>query len=242
MIPGKIYYSIFDKTYQKSTGYYNKKDIPADKLAETIQNLTAITNEFNASRIITLKQVHGNDVLWIDENFNYTKEYTADAMVTNIPNIILSIKTADCCPVLLACTKGTVIGAAHLGWRSSKADLVQNTIQMMISRGAQDIQAIIGPTIMQKSYEVDRNYYQSFLDDDISYDKFFINSSKSGHYMFDLVSFVKHKLAASNVKIIHSIPEDTYSNPDKYFSYRRCSHTSETYNGNMLSTIMIQSL
>lgn len=238
IIPGKVYYKIFDKTYPKSTGYYNKKDVSDDKLAETNQNLSAIAKEFNAAKLITLNQVHGSDVLWVDDNFDENMQISADGVVTNMDNVALSIKTADCCPVLFSCSNGLIIGSAHLGWRSSKADLIENIVKMMLSHGAQDLCAIIGPTIMQKSYEVDHHYYQSFLDDNALYKQFFIHSNKSGHYMFDLIAFVKYKLAASNVNVIHSVEEDTYSNPDKYFSYRRCSHTNETYNGHILSVIM----
>lgn len=240
IIPNKVYYKIFDKSYTKSTGCYSEKNANPDKLAEIQQNFLSIAGEFNAYKIVTLNQVHGNDVLLIDNDFDHTKEYSADAMVTKIPNIVLAIKTADCCPVILYCEKGEVIAAAHLGWKSSKLDLVKNVVQKMRDLGVKNICSIIGPTIMQKSYEVDSNYYQSFLNDGTHYKQFFISSIKAGYYMFDLVSFVKYKLETENVKVLHHIQEDTYSNPDKYFSYRRCFHTGVKYNGNILSTIMIK--
>ena len=240
IISNKVYYKIFDKSYTKSTGCYDKKNANVDKLVEIQQNFVSIAGEFNAYKVVTLNQVHGNDVLFIDNDFDHTKKYSADAMVTKTPNIVLAIKTADCCPVLFTCQTGKVIAAAHLGWKSSKLDLVKNVVKNMRDLGVKDIYSIIGATIMQKSYEVDSNYYQSFLDDNNDYKQFFISSTKAEHYMFDLVSFVKYKLASENVKILRHIQEDTYTNPDKYFSYRRCIHSGTEYNGNILSTIMIK--
>ena len=80
----------------------------------------------------------------------------ADAMVTGTTNHAISILTADCVPVLLAAPSAGLVGAAHAGWRGAVSGIVASTVAMMIDKGAtdRDIEAVIGPAIQQKNYEV----------------------------------------------------------------------------------------
>ena len=153
---------------------------------------------------------------------------------------MLAIKTADCVPVLFFCTSGSVIGAAHCGWRGTKDDIIKNIVSRMVKKGATDIKAVIGPAIIQDSYEVGAEYYSNFIESSSDYKKFFTHSVKDDHYMFDLPSFVKHKLDQEQVTIVDHINEDTYSNEAKYPSYRRYCHNGEEYRQNILSTIVIR--
>jgi polyphenol oxidase len=110
----------------------------------------------------------------------------------------------------------------------------------MRQKGAGNIIAVIGPAIAQESYEVSREFYEDFVDDSSSsYKELFLPSTKPGHYLFDLPSFVKINLVEANISVIKHINEDTYVISDKYPSYRRSTHTGEIYNQNILSAIMI---
>ena len=78
-------------------------------------------------------------------------EIEADGVVTDRPGIILGITTADCMPVLLADEKHGVIGAAHAGWRGALAGVIENTVKVMLEKGAavEDITAAAGPCLQR---------------------------------------------------------------------------------------------
>lgn len=238
-IKDKVYYKIFDRTYTASSGKYAKyKAENAAILAEVQKNIDVIQKEYNAQELVILKQVHGTKIL--DANTLHQHQEEADGSITTKKNIALGILTADCVPVLLASADGSVIGAAHCGWKSAKNNIISNLYNQMKSRGAKQIKALIGPSIQQKSYEVNEKYYQDFICDDVVYKKFFIESKNKNHYMFDLPGYVRSKLEQENIEIAVTIDDDTYELEDKYPSFRRCTHRNEKYNQNILSTIIIR--
>lgn len=240
-IKDKVYYKVFDLSHKDLSYIYNKNKYTGDaaKLAEIECNLRIVKEQYKANEILVLNQTHSSIVVnGIDIDCGTNP--VGDASITKKPRLVLAVQTADCVPVLFSCANGLSIGAAHCGWRSAKADIIKETVEMMRIQGAQDIKAIIGPSILQASYEVDSNYYKSFLDESQDYADFFIESNKENHYRFDLPAFVKYKLLVSKVKLFDHIAEDTYSNPEKYPSYRRSCHDGEKYSQNILSTIMIR--
>lgn len=238
-IKDKVYYKIFDRTYTASSGIYSKhKHKDAAKLAKIQQNIDNIKAEYNAKELVILKQVHGNAVICAD-TADCAEQLEADGSVTTHKNIALSVLTADCVPVLFASEDGQVIGAAHCGWKSAKDNLVKEVITMMKDKGATNIKALIGPSIQQKSYEVNAEYYNDFVaKEDCKH--LFIESNNKNHYMFDLSGYVKRKLEQENIELFLHINDDTYSMPEKYPSYRRSTHGKEAYTHNILSTIIMR--
>lgn len=217
--------------------YSKYKYTDAAKLAEVAENRRLVTADMGANCIYMLKQVHGKNVVAVDVDTNLGLEEEADAAVTTLQGVSLGIQTADCVPVLFSCSQGEVIGAAHCGWRSAKANLVTEVAGRMRAKGAKHIKAVIGPSIQQYSYEVDGQYYQDFMSDTKANGAYFVPSIKSGHYMFDLPAYVRQKLMDENIEIIAHINEDTYSMEDKYPSYRRSLHEGQKYSQNILSVI-----
>lgn len=239
-IKDKVYYKIFDKTYTASSGKYNKhKAENAAILAEIQKNIDTIRSDYNARELVILKQVHGTKILDAD-NIDHQVHQEADGSITTTTNVALGVLTADCVPVLLASSDGSVIGAAHCGWKSAKNNIITELFNKMKRRGAKNIKALIGPSIQQKSYEVDEQYYQAFVNDSIEYKKFFIPSNNQYHYMFDLPAYVRAKIEQENIEIKVHIDDDTYDLDDKYPSFRRCTHRNEPYSQNILSTIIIR--
>ena len=88
-----------------------------------------------------------------------------------------------------------------------------------IGADVNNIKCTIGPTIAQKSYEVGSEFYERFLEHDNSYTKFFIDSSRQGHYMFDLPKFVEFRLNNAAINHIYNVNLDTCELEDKFFSY-----------------------
>ncbi len=246
IIKNKVYYKIFDKSFKKSSHIYSKKDktgVPFD-IQEVQGNRLAIIEYYKAKNICILDQVHGNKALDVD-NIDITdleaEDFAADGAVTTKENIILAVQTADCVPVLLYSSDRKVIGVAHCGWRGAKVDIVHSVVELMQDKGAEDIMAIIGPSIQQSSYEVDQVFYDTFTKQNADHAQFFIKAAREKHFMFDLPAFVEMKLHKAGVKEIQNMQEDTYTNPDKYISYRLATHRGELCNNRILSTIGILS-
>jgi len=192
------------------------------------------------AELATVHQVHSAEVVVADRAWAQDERPRADAMVTDKPNILLGILTADCAPVLLADHDAVVVGAAHAGWRGALAGVTDATIEAMERLGARrgHIHAAVGPCIAQASYEVDEAFRADFLKDDGNNARFFV-SGGNGKPHFDLENYVVHRLIAAGIDEIEGLNLDTYANEDRFFSYRRSTHRGEADYGRQLSAIAI---
>ena len=240
-IAHKVYYKIFDLNYTGSSARYSKyKSNDAVILAEIDKNITNIKNDYKISDLSILNQVHGINISEITNDQN-NRDIEADGSITTQKNIALGILTADCVPVLLASDDGNIIGAAHCGWKSAYNNIIEKITRKMQKTSNGKIKAIIGPSIQQKSYEIGQEYYQFFISKNKEYREYFIPSPRgSGYFLFDLPSFIARKLMDENIEILYHIKDDTYEMEHKYPSYRRFCHKKQTYNQNILSTIIIK--
>lgn len=190
------------------------------------------------AELVTVHQIHSPDVVTVTENVALEARPQADAMVTNKPGLLLGILTADCVPVLFADDKAGVIGAAHAGWKGAISGVTDNTVAAMEALGADRSRIVcaIGPCIAQKSYEVDNGFYRRFAEEADENERFFA-SGKPGHWQFDIEGYVAARLAAAGVTRVECLGEDTYSQPDRFFSYRRSCHQNEPGYGREISLI-----
>ena len=140
----------------------------------------------------------------------------------------LGFTTADCMPVLLADEKHGVIGAAHAGWRGALAGVIENTVKVMLEKGAavEDITAAAGPCLQKESFEVQNDMRNLFLDRDKDNERFFTPCAGE-RWLCDLEAFVRHRFDLIGIKNISFSGIDTYTNPELYFSYRRCRHLGQ---------------
>jgi YfiH family protein len=161
-------------------------------------------------------------------------------MVTDTPNLLLGILTADCAPVLFADHHAVVVGAAHAGWRGALAGVTDATIAAMEQLGAKrdNIHAAVGPCIAQPSYEVDEAFRGRFLQHDAENVRFFV-TGPAGKPHFDLEGYVVHRLIAAGIGEVEALNLDTYADPDRFFSFRRATHRGEADYGRQLSAIAI---
>ena len=190
--------------------------------------------------LATVHQVHSADVVFADRAWPQGERPRADAMVTDTPNLLLGILTADCAPVLFADHHAVVVGAAHAGWRGALAGVTDATIDAMVELGARrdNIHAAVGPCIAQPSYEVDDAFRSRFLEHDPDNGRFFV-TGESGKPHFDLEAYVVHRLIAAGIDEVEALNLDTYADPDRFFSYRRATHRGEADYGRQLSAIAI---
>ncbi|WP_242417184.1 peptidoglycan editing factor PgeF [Sphingomonas panni] len=185
-----------------------------------------------------LYQVHSASVVRVLTAFPDGERPQGDAMVTERPNILLGILTADCAPVLLADAQAGVVGAAHAGWKGALAGVTDATIAQMEKLGARAdrIAAAVGPCIARASYEVDMGFVERFCSTDPENERFFAEN-RPGHARFDLEAYVVHRLAAAGVRRIEALGQDTYAQEDRFFSFRRATHRGEADYGRQLSVI-----
>ena len=184
----------------------------------------------------SLHQIHSSDVIVLDAPLPQSRK--ADAMVTATPGLTLSILTADCQPVLMYEAKSKVIGAAHAGWRGSKLGVLQNTITAMESLGADrsEICAVIGPCISQKAYEVGPEFLNEICTNDPKAIHFFVQGNDD-RYQFDLPRYGLSILQDQKIKQSVWTGHCTYSDPTKFYSFRRSIHLKEPDYGRLVSCI-----
>jgi YfiH family protein len=190
------------------------------------------------AELVTLHQVHSATAIAVTEPFPDDRRPHADALVTDRPGLLLGILTADCTPVLFADATAGVVGAAHAGWKGAIGGVVESTIAEMEKLGATraDIAAAIGPTIARKSYEVDESFFRRFAEVDPENERFF-SPGRAGHHQFDLEGYVVSRIAAAGVPRVQALGLDTYSDPERFFSYRRATHRGEPDYGRQIALI-----
>lgn len=195
------------------------------------------------ARLVTVHQIHSAEVVQAEAPWPDDARPRADAMVANRQGLALGILTADCAPVLLADAEAGVIGAAHAGWKGALAGVVEATVATMERLGADRtrIAAAIGPCIARKSYEVDDGFFRRFAAADPENERFFTAGERAQHHQFDLEGYVLSRLAAAGLARIEALGEDTYSQPDRFFSFRRATHRGEPDYGRQLSLIALPS-
>ena len=190
--------------------------------------------------LVTLHQVHSATAIPVAEPFPDDTRPKADALVTDRPGLLLGILTADCTPVLFWDRSACVVGAAHAGWKGAIGGVIGSTVEAMERLGAERsrIVAAVGPTIARKSYEVDEGFFRRFVSEAPDNERFFADG-KLGHHQFDLEGFVVSKIADAGLTKIEALGLDTYSDPDRFFSYRRATHRGEPDYGRQISLIAL---
>jgi len=193
------------------------------------------------ARLATVYQVHSADAVAVIEPFEERLRPHADALVTDRPGLAIGILTADCAPVLFADREAGVVGAAHAGWKGALGGVTDSTIALMESLGARRdrIAAAIGPCIARASYEVDDGFLRRFAEADPANERFFAGG-RAGHHQFDLEAYVAHRLAAAGLTRIEALGEDTYAQPDRFYSFRRATHRAEPDYGRQISIVGIE--
>jgi YfiH family protein len=229
----KIKYHFFGKNCVIDRALANRSNLAKSMLEQG----------FSSQKVLFISQIHGSEVVVIDAaqkvygNQNLPK---ADALVSNLPNVVLGVVTADCAPILLFDKQEKIIAAVHAGWRGAKLGVILSTIVQMKNLGAKNISAIIGPTIHQNSYEVSTDFFDDFLSESARNKKFFVSGAKSGKYLFDLPFYVEEKLLESGVKKTENQKVDTYKNEESFFSFRRSTHQNQQDCGRNISIIAIE--
>jgi hypothetical protein len=163
-----------------------------------------------------LRQVHGTRVVDAAEALDRPE---ADAAVARRAGAVCAVQAADCLPVLLADEAGTVVGAAHAGWRGLAAGVIEATVEeMRVPAGT--LMAWLGPAIGPAHYEVGAEVRDAFLARDAGAAAAFV-AHRPGHWLLDLYAVARQRLAARGVRRVHGGGLCTYSDPARFPSWRR---------------------
>jgi YfiH family protein len=194
----------------------------ADDRVTVLRNRALAAEAIGAdpARLVGLMQIHGADVVRVDEPWRPGEGPRADAMVTDRPGVALGIVTADCAPVLFATEGGDIVGAAHAGWRGALAGVLEATVEAMRDLGAGPVQAAVGPCIGPKSYEVAADLRDAVLARDATDIRFFAPGRRDERWQFDLPGYCAARLTAAGVAA-HVLHADTLADQDRFFSHRR---------------------
>ncbi len=206
-----------------------------------LENRNRVSSQFGLKKenLVILRQEHTDTVYKVHDLDLFKKSAPiGDGMVTDSPGFLLGIRTADCVPILFADKTKPVIGAAHAGWRGAHGGIIESTIKAMVDLGSHpdNIIAALGPCIWQDYYEVTLE----FMDTLKTAPQFFKPGRDNEHFQFDLPGYVEHRLREAGILSISSSPVDTYSNSQRFFSYRRKTKNREECVGNQVSVISIK--
>jgi len=191
-----------------------------------------------ADHLVGVHQVHSATVVEVTGPLPDNPK--ADAMVTRTPGVALSVLSADCQPVLFADKHAGVIGAAHAGWRGALDGVLEATIDAMQRLGAdrQNITAVIGPCISQGAYEVGPEFFEGFLAEDTSFDRFFAQGT-GDRLLFDLPGFGLSRLRGAGVGVAEWTRHCTYADARRFYSYRRATHAKDADYGRLIAAITL---
>jgi len=171
---------------------------------------------------VWLSQVHGRDVVGIDGNTVERIRASpphADAAFTRTPGVVLTVRTADCLPVLLADRAGSTVAVAHAGWRGLAAGVLEAALDAMAVPG-RDIVAWIGPAIGPRAFEVGADVRDAYCEPDPESALHFA-PLREGKWLADLPALARRRLAARDVRDVAGGTWCTYSDPSRFHSYRR---------------------
>lgn len=212
----------------------------SDRTERVAENRARVAAVFSLppEGLSTVHQVHSADVLVVEAPTRAPRP-RCDAMVTNVPDIALGILTADCQPVLFADPVARVVGAAHAGWKGALSGVLEQTVRAMEGLGAdrENIRAVIGPTIGPEAYEVGPEFLGRFIEDDTSNATFF-RAGSGDRVLFDLPRFGLASLARAGIEARWT-GHCTYSDAERFYSYRRTTHLGEPDYGRLISVIAI---
>ena len=167
------------------------------------------------TNLLLMNQVHGADVVTLSKPFQESP--SCDALVTKEKGLKLTVKTADCAPVLFVDPQAQIIGAAHAGWKGAFQGVLENTVLSMLKLGAhiESICCAVGPHLTLKNFQITEEMMKLFP----STEHLFFHSTEKGIY-FDFSAYLKHRLERIGLSQIEISSLDTFSNL-AYNSYRR---------------------
>ncbi|MBA3903064.1 MAG: peptidoglycan editing factor PgeF [Rhodocyclaceae bacterium] len=174
-----------------------------------------------------LSQVHGVRVVCAEQS---AEGIEADAAFSRRPGVVCAVLTADCLPVLLCDEAGTVVGAAHAGWRGLAAGVIEAAVRAM-NAPPEKLLAFLGPAIGPRAFEVGAEVREAFvpLSDDAAAA---FAARDNGKWLADLYLLARQRLNALGVARVFGGGWCTFTEAERFYSFRR-----ERVTGRMASLV-----
>ncbi|EQB2598747.1 peptidoglycan editing factor PgeF [Aeromonas salmonicida] len=173
-----------------------------------------------------LNQVHGTAVHQVSKQYDVVPD--ADAACAHEAGLACIVMTADCLPVLFCDRAGTVVAAAHAGWRgllgNEQGGVLEASIQAMGCNPA-DILAWLGPAIGPGAFEVGGEVRDAFMAQQAEAEAAFVPSSNEGKWLADIYLLARLRLARAGVGAVYGGEFCTFGDGKQFYSYRRDGQT-----------------
>jgi len=175
-----------------------------------------------------LNQTHSNIVIHYNEN-----ETNADACFSDKAQQVCVVLTADCLPILVCNEKQGEVAAIHAGWRGLLNNIIENTM-MKFTGNPDDTSVWLGPAIGPEHFEVGEDVYALFINESIENASCF-QSTRQGKYLANIYALAKQRFIRCGVRKTYGGTFCTFTDKERFYSYRRESHT-----GRMASLIWLE--
>ncbi|MDO8465780.1 MAG: peptidoglycan editing factor PgeF [Gallionella sp.] len=175
-----------------------------------------LLNELLPSEPVWLEQVHGTVVADADLAACVMR---ADACIARRRGSVCVVMTADCLPLLLCDMQGSVVGAAHAGWKGLAAGVIETTVQAM-NVAPKNLMAWMGPAISRDTFEVGEEVRTIFVKNNPQAAAAFV-PGQPGKWLADIYALARLRLNALGITQIYGGGYCTYREREKFFSYRR---------------------
>lgn len=172
---------------------------------------------------VWLQQVHGTAVGDADQAATTGSEPVADASVASRAGVVCAVITADCLPVLLAARDGSVVAAAHAGWRGLCAGVLEAAVDALHARvgASREIAAWLGPAIGPGAFEVGSEVREQFCDAHATAAAAFVPVTEPGKWLADLYALARMRLAQAGVNLVSGGGLCTVADAKRFYSFRR---------------------
>jgi len=201
-----------------------------DSTENVQQNWKILATAFNleVEQFFVVNQVHGDRILIIDHPLRDLishQPHQYDAIITDQTGLAISIKTADCVPILFVDKIKRIVGVAHAGWKGTSLNIAAKVVDTFLKKfscRADDIIAIIGPAIGPCCYQVDEVVFNS-MKRDKDRESFFSPCCLQGRWMLDLPLANKLQIIGRGIfpTNIYTTDYCTSCNTGIFFSHRR---------------------
>ena len=195
------------------------------------ERLTTLLSAKSAGAPVWLNQVHGTRIVSAASVVGSTPP-EADGSFSRIPQVVCAVMTADCLPVLFCDVSGTVVAAAHAGWRGLLAGVLEASIVAMRVPG-EELIAYMGPAIGPQAFEVGDEVRAAFVAADAGAAQAF-RPATEGKWLADIYGLARQRLARKGLTRVYGGTHCTFTEAERFFSYRRDGQT-----GRMASLIWL---
>ncbi len=208
---------------------FNLGDHVEDKPDLVAQNRARLVADAHLpAEPLWMEQIHGCDVLADGDRGS-----RGDARFSNQPKKICVVMTADCLPVLLCDTQGTAVAAVHAGWRGLAGGVLEQAL-CCFDQPASAIMAWLGPAIGPTVFEVGDEVREVFMQQQTRSESAF-QPHAQGKWLVDIYELARQRLYAQGLAQVHGGGFCTYTDSERFFSYRRDGRT-----GRMASLIWLE--